>query len=149
MESIEVHYMDTNPGMFSSKTLIYFRNNLNNPLRNSSPQGCNYRRHWGWQLPLNYKKLPKCFLQFDVWQYLTKVTLLTWHFWWPNCHPQYLIFDSIYKKKVCTCQNDWDGQSNQEGRLYCSNWFFTVQIPAVYFFFFNSERVWGNMKVVN
>ncbi len=25
LESIEVHYMDTNPGMFSSKTLIYFR----------------------------------------------------------------------------------------------------------------------------
>ncbi len=25
LESIEVHYMDKNPGMFSSKTLIYFR----------------------------------------------------------------------------------------------------------------------------
>ncbi len=25
LESIETNYMDTNPGMFSSKTLIYFR----------------------------------------------------------------------------------------------------------------------------
>lgn len=76
--SLSVQQFAATLALLISKTLSHLL--LHYSLRNRSPQGCNYHRHWGRQVPLNYKKWPNCFLQFDVWQYLTKVTLLTCHF---------------------------------------------------------------------
>ncbi len=60
LEFIEVHCMDTNPGMFSSKTLIFFSTEERNTYTSWMTWGwVNYQEilFWKWTNPLSYVKV--------------------------------------------------------------------------------------------